>query len=802
MKFSYFQNKLFFLLGILFLLSCNTVKYLEEGESLLSSNNIKFAKGSKIKNKSNLEYQLTQYYKQKPNRYFFWVPRQYFYYNVRDSIERSKFWKKWAPWAKKRLGEPPAIFKESYAERSTQEMKYFLQHKGYFWADVSYYFETKRKGKKTDVTYVVSPKGQYVIDSLIFESEDKKIENILKDISDKSFLKKGRPIDIELYKQEVARIQNHLRNEGYAFFLPQYVSNLESLDSADFKIKAKIKIFTPNDQTEHQVYKIGKVTIFPNYGEELDVNQEPDTLINGYYFVTDGKKFRVKPKTLINSISLRTGDLYKEENEDNTSSQLRSLGVFSFVTVKPEKDPEQPGVLNFKLLLTQNKKLELGADFDINNTDRKGLVSNRNLIGLSVSPSVKIRNLFKGGELLVMNADLGMELALFQDTLLNTLDFKVQSDLYYPRFVDYFGIWKGLGNIGLLSKKYQNALKSRANSRFSLSYNRYSLVNFYSYDLFNFSFGYDVQRASWSRFIVNNLGIDFLAPTNFGETFTELLAENPFLDRSFDTQLLTGFLFRDFTYIYSQPLGRTGGAWFFQGALDMSGFEVWAVNKLYNKIAGENKVFDIAGVEFSQYFRADIDVRRYWKPHEKRTFVLRINSGIVVPFGSSSEAPYVKQFYVGGPQSIRGWYARGIGPGSYLDDATLLKRNRNLFYQTGDFKLEWNAEYRLHLLRPFNLFDLNAALFVDGGNVWTLTDESDPDGGRPGAKLEFNNLLNDMAVGGGIGIRMDYTYFIIRLDLGTLLRNNYSTNGTHWVDFSNWNFKDRVAWHFGLGYPF
>ncbi|RMG82518.1 MAG: hypothetical protein D6714_11200, partial [Bacteroidetes bacterium] len=776
---------------------CNTGKYLEDGQTYLKQNTIEFAKGKKIKNKAALEYELSTLYKQTPNQKFLWVPRRYFYFSSKDTLERNRGGKAIKRFEGRRLAEPPIWFEEEKARQTAESMKYYLQNKGYFQAQTDFSYEHNKKHTKTCVTYKVAPGGLYKIDTVFFESRDTAIARILAQISDQTFLKKGKPVDVNLYNQEVNRITVHLRNTGYAFFQPRYVGSLEALDSTNFRVRAKLEVLPPKDRESHQVYHIGDITVYPNFGQTFDLEQLPDTIINGIQFVTNGHPFRVKPETLLNSISLTPGNLYRKSDETNTNLQLSSLGVFSFVTIKSEPDPEREGILNFRIQLTQNKKWEFSATFDINQTSRRGEVVNRNLVGVFLSPALKSRNLFKGAELMISSLDAGVELAPLRDTILNTVDLKIKADLYYPRFVDYFGLWRTLRKAHLIDKDYFDAVVGRANSRVSAGYNFYSLLDFYSYNLFNFSFGYDVQRSPSRRFITNNLGIDFLAPRP-QPAFQAILDQNPFLANSFSRQLFTGFLFRDFTYIYSPP-NRIGGTWYFQGNAEISGLEVFGLNTLYNTLAGKSDVWKISDVEFSQYIRLEADLRRYWQNHSRRALVGRLAAGIVIPFGHSDEAPYVKQFFVGGPQSIRGMYARGIGPGAYHDPATEDFSRRNFFYQTGDIKIEWNLEYRFHLFRPLNLFDFNGALFIDGGNIWTLDADE-----RPGTKFNPANVLREMVISVGTGTRWDFNYFILYLDLGTIVRYNYPLPGTnsYWADFSSFNFRDRVALHFGIGYPF
>ncbi len=777
-------------------------------------NKIQFNKkqAGKIKNKSQLEDQLGGLYKQHPNKKFLGIPRQYFYYTSMDTIGKSKIGKGFSNFQRKKLGEEPAIYREELTNQTAESMRFFLQNKGYLQANVEHFTNYRKKSKKAEVTYKISPNGLYTFDTIFFESKDKKVEDILLETRSRSFLKKGKPVSAEAYDREVQRISNFLRNNGYAYFYPQYIKNLVALDSTNYKIKAKLEVLVAPGDTVNPVYTVGDIFIYPFFNPSFPSTQIPDTLIEGHYFATGGRPFNIKAKTLLTAISLKKGELFSQEKVKITDRQLRSLGVFRIVSIKFEEDPIQSGVLNFNIFLTTNKKWEFGTDFDVNTTERKGVVGNRNLIGFSVSPSIRSRNLFKGAELFVSNIDLGIELAPLADTILNTLDFKVTAELFYPRFVDYFKLWKGLNKVGLVSNRYYNNLTAHATSHFSVSYNLLTLINFYKFNIADFSFGYDVKTSSRSRYIVNNFGFDFLFPQT-RPAFDTILAQNPFLDSSFTKQLFTGFLLRDFTYIYTPPSKRAGQSWYFESNFEISGLELWAANSISNAISGKSKTFDFFDVDFSQFAKLELDLRHYWKLGPKRTFITRLSSGIAIPFGFTNSVPYVKQFFVGGPQSIRGWTARGLGPGSFVDDFLRDKGNRNLFFQAADFKLEFNIEYRFHMFRPFGLFNLNGAFFVDGGNIWSLGFIQDD---RPGATIswkrktdEFGKIINDnffreFAVSAGFGARLDFTYVIVRLDLGTPVKNNFpdpNRNNSYWVDYSKWRLRD-IVFNLGLGYPF
>ena len=803
------------LLAIFCLLTaCNTTRFLKGDQVYLSNNSVQFAKAQedKITNKSNLAYELENLALQKPNGKFFAIPRQYFYFHSMDTVGRNKIGRGATDFLRNKIGEPPVFYDEALAQKSTERLERYLFERGYFTADVSFYTRYKKKGQKVEVIYTVEPNGQYMVDTMRFVTKDTAIQRLLSGISNKTALPPGVPVDAKLYEQEVNRVYQYLRNNGYAYFLPQYISKPIARDTAGRTVNLRLEIAAPKDDTIHQVYKIGDITIYPESKAANFLASEPDTTINGIYFVTGGRPFGINPRILLRSILLQKGDLFRQSDVNDTYRRLNSLGVFSFVNINYEPDPVQKDVLNFKIYLTANKKWEFGFDGDWYLSERNIPGGNQNLLGISLNPSVQNRNFRKKAELLVINIDLGLELAPFADSnVVNTLDFKVQGDWNFPRFEDYFGFYSSLKKMRLMPKKHYENLRTKATSRLSSGYNQQILINRYQLYISNFSYGFTMQRTLRSRLDVNNFGIDVLIPI-VQPAFQTILDRNSFLERSFQSQLITGFLFKDLSFAATTVPSLKGHFWRFNGDLDLSGFEIWTANKIYNAATDQQDAFKLFEADFAQYVKIDLDLRRYWTITRERSVVARLNTGVAIPFGFSETVPYVKQFFVGGPQSLRGWNARAIGPGGYLDPLSLDPSSRNLFYQTGDIKMEMNLEYRFPIVDFFG--KINGAAFIDAGNVWSLglIDES----ARPGSTLalkrttdETGRITNDLflrevAVSGGLGIRWDLTYFIFRLDVGTPLKNNYADfdrNNSYLVDFSEWNFRSLV-WNIGLGYPF
>ena len=810
---------------LLLLSGCGTAKFLKEGQSLVRGNEIKFkdSKGNKVnvKGKNSIKAELTPYFQQVPNRKFlFVIPREWFWFATQGPGDTTSFDR----FQRRVIAEKPAIYDEGLAKKTAENMTLRLQSLGYFDAKViaEDYFKGKRN-TKAYVDYFVNPGRQYYIDSVTYTSTDHNILWQLEKVKDESRLKPGEEVNLDRFEEEKLRISSYLRNNGYAFFYPNYFEQLVIDTLHPDTAKLIMTILPPFQDSLHKAYRIGQIHVFTDFDPARDtVTQSADTLINGYYIHNGVNGGKVRPGVILDAIQLKPGDLFSQENFDKSNKQLGALNVFRFVRIKQEVDTIRPNTLNFRVELTPNFKMEMGADFEVNFTNRDGVSGAGNLFGFAVHPTFKNRNLFNGAEQLQANLSTGVEVNFKERPFWNTVDIRLQTDLYTPRFRDFLGIWRGLNSIPfgknrhVLSNFAYDALKDNSVTRTSASYNYILILNWYRYNLFNASYGYDVQLSNTQRMLINHMGIDLLIPKTEA-AFEKVREENGFLKRSFGPQLFVSLLFRDFSYIHSGRQNRFGESNYFSFSAEMAGAEIWAANAVYNEFSLKPETWRIADtINFSQYLKLEGDFRYYRQLTQKNSVACRVNLGIARPFGFTSDVPYVKQFYVGGPNSIRAWAPRGLGPGGYQDVLALNPDNNLRLYQTGDLKFEMNLEYRFEIL-----WRLKGALFLDAGNIWTLRPDPERAGSQfllkgrkiensPTGQLTFNDpFYKQIAVGGGFGFRFDFSYFIFRLDMAVKLRNSFPRNyfegktreWDYWEDLSGFGFR-KVAFNFGLGYPF
>jgi len=768
-----------------------------EGETFLESNDIDLHSESKISNKTTLSDALEDMYVQSETRTLVGLPRHTFYYSSLNNPDSTWFKR----WLNTKVGDPPALFDSSKVDLTVEAMTQYLNRRGYWNAEVSYTAKTDKH--RTRVSYDVNPKQRWTVESINYISPDTSIQKILDSLAVDTDMPPGTPVDNSSYEADRNRISLAMQNLGYANFYKNYIT-APIADSADHKMNLEVNVQDPGSNQQHRIFDIGEIRIYPDFTNEAPI--AIDTVIDGVRFLSPEYPFLVKPKVLLRSLYFETGDQFEFKSVDKTRKQFNKLATYRFVNVKPFINPNDSTVLDYDITLARNKTMGIGGDFEFNYSTLSA--SRNSLFGMAVDLNYRHRNIFNGAELFASNLEIGVEFNLkHPDTLINSFNINFQNSFLIPKFLDPLGVYTGMnklkiGNFRLLPDKVFDWIVED-NSRVNFGYQYLSLINLYSYHSVNLSIGYDAQPDLNRRLQLNHFGIDMFSPTTRPQ-FDEILENNQYLRESFVKQLFTGVIFKDYRFVFNGAHNDNGFSKTFIHSAEISGLEVLAINGLVNAFTdhtgqfafgrGEDPLTHVKdSITFAQFIKLDFDSRfsKLLKGNQELAF--RAAIGVAFPFGPfTAQTPYVKQFYIGGPQSIRAWQIRELGPGSYEDPHVPVEAVQ--FYQTGDFKIELAVEYRFKIG-----WIMHGAFFLEAGNVWTIT--KDPD--RPGASLS-TSFLNELAVGTGTGLRLDFKYFVIRWDLGYKLRNPFpDEDGNHWLwkNFNNFSWEQFNS-NFAIGYPF
>ena len=717
---------IFFISSILFLSACSTTRHLEEGERLLVKNSLEVNEIDTIADDRNLQSQILDLAVQEPNTKFLIFPFRLWLYNAfydtTKGINRL---------LRDRLGDAPVIFDSIQAARSTDIMQRFLFNKGYFNADVSY--ETDSAGdQKVEVTYIVNKRGLDYIQDVHYEIDNDRMLRLV--YIDDPVIEKGSPYDVDQLLAERQRITKNFQNYGYFNFNRQYVYyEVDTLNAAD-SVDIFIYIEPPADDTMHHVYYINNIYIYPDYNrlDTIPYGAEDTVNINEFYIIA--KNLKYKPKALLQSVFFAKDDLYKLDDHQLTINRLTDLGVFRFVNIR-FREFEENGIKKLDVIIELLPSPKQNFTFDLE-------AYYATLAGIQTGVSYANKNLFRYADLFTLNVSGGIEND-FSTQEINIFDFSSEANIYFPKFMVPF-------DIGKINRSFN------PKTRISGSYKYFKRVEYFTMQNIALSYGFDWKEFAPKRHVLTIPLLNYVQITDTTALFNEKLNSSPFLRKSFENQFILG---ASYSFIYNnQELTDSDRARFFRFNIETSGNLLTGINTLIggNRIDGD---YALLGQRYAQYVRPDGELRLYRYLSPGATLAGRLFAGVGFAYGNSDEMPYIKKYVIGGANSIRAFRIRSLGPGRFIDTVNL-NQGRFFIDQVGDMKLEGNIEYRFDITTIFE-----GAVFLDAGNVWNLKENTNTTSQTETA-FEFNDFWTELAVGTGFGARLDFSFFIIRFDLG------------------------------------
>lgn len=782
---------------VLMLTSCNTNKYLGPDQTLLKKTKIVFKNEQKVQDKKSLEQELLTFITTKPNsKLIFIIPKEYVYM-ANSGPNKSKWYHK----ALRSLGEQPVLYSEADAKKIALNMENHLKFKkGYYEAKVDFLTDEHLKiwsstGKistwfTSEIIFIVSTGDRYTIKNITYNSEDKNTLNFIKSKSENAYIHSGDFIDYNNFELEKSRLTIEMQNHGYNNFSNNYfeISGDSSLTKKEVDIFIDIQLPLPD--TIHKRFTTGQINVYTDYFKDQNANDLVSETIEGKTFFRQSITYPVKPSLLTNSIFFKEGKLLSRDDRQKTFRKLNALGTYRFVTIHPKQDAIADTVMNFDILLTPFDKKWVwdGALQGYFST-----LGASQLFGFSVSSQFVNRNLLGGSERYSLRTEAGTEVGLNTNGALvrRTSNLSIQNNLNVPSFQDFIGLGRLGWRSGIIKDRFYKNFVEEASTNIGLGFSVNNIINFYSLSSFNASFGFDYTSPKNNRYIFRPLGFNLDLYDILDEARFEA---NPLIKLSFQDILGTGFLFRDYSYIYNKSKNKKGNSLLIINNLELSGWEVHLSNLLFNSISGSKNVWSLNNISFAKYVRYEFDGRFNKEYSKTRSFAARLNVGAVVPFGELKVAPFVRQFGVGGPNSLRAWNVKQPGPGAYRNPLDKITTTPPIYVNQGDLKIEMNVEYRFKIVGF-----LDGAIFTDIGNVWTLRQDDT----RPGAAIS-TDFVNQFAIGAGYGARFNFDFFIIRFDFGYKIRNPYADEftGTNWYTFKEIRQQGLGNLQVGVNYPF
>lgn len=761
------------LLVALIVSSCNPVKYVPVDETLLDKNDLRVEEG-KVK-KGELE----GFIKQQPNKQIFGSRFHLGLYNL-SNLEKEGWPHGWL----RNIGEAPVIYDPYQTQKSAEQLGFYLFSKGYFRNEVSYTESVKKR--QTTVNYRISPGAPYRVRKIQYQIEDTVLAPLVYMDTLNSYIERGEAYDEDLMQRERSRIENFIRDQGFYAFSKENIGFGVDSTAGDHQVDIYVNLlgrlqrdrFNQLVRKPHEKYKIKQVNIFSNYDPQWALSagdayySDLDTVLyNGFHIISSPRGPYVKNQVVLQSNYIQTGNPFNITNVERTQQHLNSLGVFRLINIGfEETDPEARNeygehLLDCNIQLTPVTQQSYTVELE-------GTNSAGNLGG-AVNLIYQHRNLFHGAEQFNLKLKGSYE-ALTEDLegKRSTQEFGAETSLALPKFL------LPVLNSGEFVKKYN------PKTRLSFAYN-YQKMPVYTRTVANAGFAYEWRASRYSTYQVTPFQINAVRLPFISDRFQARIDTTAYLAFSYNDVFIQGAAF---TYIYSnQSIQQKRDYIYYKFNLESAGNLLSSLYKLSDQPQSE-EVYEIFNQPFAQYFRAELDLRYNALINEASSLVYRAFIGLGYPFGNSRVMPFEKQYFGGGANGIRAWQVRSLGPGS----SEVVEGS--FFNQTADIRLEANLEYRFKLF-----WLLEGAWFVDVGNIWTWYEDED----RPGARFGFSHLLDDLAIGTGLGARLDFNFFILRFDAGLKMRDPQMQGSSKWIrSVRKFNFRDDVNFHIGIGYPF
>ncbi len=723
------------------LASCSVSRFVPEGHYLLDRVSVSSDE------KTLGSEQFMGYVQQHPNTRWFSllkVPMTPYMLSGTDTTKRiNRFLHK--------LGEAPVIYDERKAEATRQDMELAVRNMGYLYADVVMNRQVKRKKIKVD--YAIHAGQRYYVSEIQHYVPDDSIRALVDSVQRHSVLHKGMPFDINLLEQERVRLSKWLRNNGYYRFNKELVHYRADTTAGP----ARVRLAQVMDTDGQVPYRIGSVQ-----------------------FRTDSVFGRrsVRDNVLKSKTHLFPGDLYREQNLQNTYSALGALGGVMSSNVRLLPNPVDTMLLDATVAVATAKPHSF--NFEVEGTNSAGD------LGAAVSLSYQNRNLMRGSELLNLKVRGAYEairgLSGYDDQ--DYIEYGAEASLTFP----------DLKNPGL-SRAYRRRVV--ATSEVSLMYNSQNRPEFHRRVVtgaWRYRWHADNRRRQHRIDLMdlNYVFMPWISPTFKRDYLENDSSRNAILRYNYENLFIMklGYTLN----ISSQPLTMSTGsygtnAWSLRLNAEVAGNLLYGITSLFNTARTSDGYYSVFNIAYAQYAKGDLEFTKSFRMDNNNSLAVHLGLGVAYPYGNSTVLPYEKRYFSGGANSVRGWSVRELGPGTFKGRDGRV----DFIRQTGDMKLDMSVEYRTHL---FWLVD--GAAFIDAGNIWTLRSYEE----QPGGQFRLDSFWRQIAVSYGLGIRFNFNFFILRLDGGMKAVNPAYTDAKRHFPLIRPNFKRDFALHFAVGLPF
>ena len=759
--------------------ACNLTKHVPQGKYLVNKVRIEVTDNQSLNKK-----ELRNYVRQLPNHEILGGAKfQLAFYNLSGN-DTTRWYNRWI----RRLGQPPVIYDSTLTEMSQKQMLLALANKGYLDAEVEVDTTINAPKRRLDVAYRITTNKPHYIRSIAYNIANDTLRHLVLADSSQFVLKKDALFDRNNLDLERQGIATRLRKQGYYAFNKDYVTFSADTTAGSKAVDLTLNVMPPyaNNRIEgyndHRPFYVRNIYVITDYDpanrHDISDYAGEDTITHRGIKILYGKNHYLRASIIEDNCYLSPGKLYDASDVDRTYHAFGRLGILKYVNINFEPAGETDGKLwlDAFILLTKGKSQTVSVSLEGTNSEGD--------LGFGIGTTYQHRNIARGSELLTGKLGINYEsISGDMQGLINNkyAEYSGEVGIGFPKFIFPF-----------LRKSFRQ--KIRANTEFATSFT-YQERPEYTRVIAGAGWKYKwTERGNLVSHTFDLVDVNYVyLPKRTDSFLDEIAPDNPLLRYSYEDHFImrTGY-----SLYYTNKLNSAMPSssnyqpdiFTFRAAVETAGNLLNA----FSHIAGKQKdpqsqAYKVFGIQYSQYVKLNFDYSYNHSFDRRSSLVFHAGAGVAVPYGNTTILPFEKRFYSGGANSVRGWSVRTLGPGSFNGNNSV----SSFMEQCGDIRLDLNLEYRAKLFWVFEM-----AAFIDAGNIWTIRNYAN----QPGGQFQFNKFYREIAAAYGIGLRLNFNYFLIRLDGGMKAYNPAS--GQEHVPLIKPNFGRDFALHFSVGYPF
>lgn len=760
-------------------LACSSTRHVPQTDYLLDKVNIDVNDSSGRVAAS----ELSAYVRQLPNHKMLWsIKLRLGVYNMSGN-DSTKWWNKWI----RKLGEAPVVYDSTLMEASVEQLEKAMINKGFLYASASADTLRNDKKRKIRVNYSVNPGVQFLIDSVSYEFPNDTFRQIIMADSNHFIVRPGIPLDRSLLETQRERIATLLKNKGYYGFSKEFVTFNADTTAGSNLVDLTLKINPPyakqtGDIATHKVYYIKEIRYITDF--DPAVGETTEEIIKSAHRtdyrdieIYSRSKSYLRPAVLYENCFLRAGYPYTQAGVDRTYSALSRLSILKFISIvfTPVGEVDGKQLLDAYILLTPGRSQTVS--FELEGTNSEGD------LGVAAGITYVHRNVGKGSE------TLSAKLRGAYESLSGNLE-----GLIHDRYMEYsldLGVSFPKFKAPFLKESFKRKVNASSELNFSMSYQeRPEYTRIISTAGWSYRW---VSRQNKNVYLFTPIDINYVyLPESTIDFINNIAPDNPLLKYSYEDHFIMrmGFTFYHTNKREERPwdLALQKNIYTIRANFETAGNILYLLNMIFRpRTHVSQDPYKLFGIYYSQYFKFNADYGFLHIFDNRNSLALRAGFGLGFPYGNSTILPFEKRFYGGGANGVRGWDVRTLGPGSYPGNNSV----SDFINQCGDIRLIMSAEMRTKLFWVVEL-----AAFIDAGNIWTIHNYPN----QPGGMFHFNKFYKQLAASYGLGVRFDFSYFLLRFDMG-MKAHNPAMNQQPWpLIHPRWH-RDS-SFHFSIGYPF